>query len=127
MGADRQTASPAISNPFPAPFARRQTGFAPEEIHQVGGVAEAAQFGNWYGVPYRSLVPLKVDNLLVAGRCLSADAEAAGAVRVMPPSMAMGEAAGTAAAVALESGCSVKEIDVSRLQTLLREAGACIE
>ncbi|MBP5544754.1 MAG: FAD-dependent oxidoreductase [Kiritimatiellae bacterium] len=124
MGADRQTASPAISNPFPAPFARRQTGFAPEEIHQVGGVAEAAQFGNWYGVPYRSLVPLKVDNLLVAGRCLSADAEAAGAVRVMPPSMAMGEAAGTAAALCARGGTAPRNLDPAMLATSLKAQGA---
>ena len=61
------------------------------------------QDGDYYGVPYRCLVPLKVENLLVAGRCLSATSEAAGAVRVMPPVMAMGQAAGTAAALCIRT------------------------
>lgn len=56
--------------------------------------------GEYYGVPYRCLVPLKVENLLVAGRSVSATSEAAGAIRVMPPCMALGQAAGTAAAQA---------------------------
>jgi hypothetical protein len=80
--------------------------------------------GNWYGVPYRSLVPLKVDNLLVAGRCLSADAEAAGAVRVMPPSMAMGEAAGTAAALCARGGTAPRNLDPAMLAASLKAQGA---
>lgn len=58
----------------------------------------------WYGVPYRSLVPEEVDGLLVAGRAISATSDAAGAVRVIPPCMAMGQAAGTAAAIAVRAG-----------------------
>ncbi len=77
--------------------------------------------GNWYGVPYRCLVPLKVDNLLVAGRCLSATSEAAGAVRVMPPSMAMGQAAGTAAALSLKTGATPRSLDPSLLVKKLKE------
>lgn len=77
--------------------------------------------GNWYGVPYRCLVPLKVDNLLVAGRCLSATSEAAGAVRVMPPVMAMGQAAGTAAALCLETGTTPRTLDTANLVARLKE------
>jgi len=80
--------------------------------------------GNWYGVPYRCLVPLKVENLLVAGRCLSATSEAAGAVRVMPPVMAMGQAAGTAAALCIKTGSTPRMLDSSKLVSTLKEQGA---
>ena len=77
----------------------------------------------YYGVPYRSLVPVKVDQLLMAGRCLSADSTAAGAVRVMPPCMAMGQAAGTAAAIAVKTNTVVRKIDVQALRARLKENG----
>ncbi len=76
--------------------------------------------GRWYGVPYRSLLPKEIDNLIAAGRCLSASSDAAGAVRVMPPCMAMGQAAGTAAAIALKAGISPKSIDTKDLITALK-------
>ena len=76
--------------------------------------------GKYYGVPYRSLVPVQIDGLLVAGRCLSADSTAAGAVRVMPPCMAMGQAAGTAAALSLKEGCSVRNLDAAKLKEALK-------
>lgn len=77
--------------------------------------------GKYYGVPYRSLVPVGIDGLLLAGRCLSADSTAAGAVRVMPPCMAMGQAAGTAAALSIKSCCEVRKIDIDKLKLLLKE------
>ena len=61
------------------------------------------------------LLPQGVDNLLVAGRSLSATSDAAGAVRVMPPCMAMGQAAGTAAALAIKGGCGPRDVDVAQL------------
>ena len=79
--------------------------------------------GEWYGVPYRCLVPLKVEGLLVAGRCLSAESEAAGAVRVMPPVMAMGQAAGTAAALCVKSGVAPRALDAAVLVAALRAQG----
>jgi hypothetical protein len=78
------------------------------------------QDGNWYGVPYRCLVPKGVENLLVAGRCVSATSEAAGAIRVMPPCMAMGQAAGAAAALALNDGCTPRALDAAELTAVLR-------
>ncbi len=80
--------------------------------------------GNWYGVPYRCLLPRKIEHLLVAGRCLSSDSEAAGAVRVMPPCMAMGEAAGTAAALCAKSGTAPRNLDFALLAATLKERGA---
>lgn len=79
--------------------------------------------GKYYGIPYRSLVPVKIEGLLLAGRCLSADSTAAGAVRVMPPCMAMGQASGTAAALSVKNGCSVRELDAGLLRETLRENG----
>lgn len=79
--------------------------------------------GKYYGVPYRSLVPQKINGLLVAGRALSADSTAAGAVRVMPPCMAMGQAAGTAAALAVKNATAVRTMDIDILRYELRKNG----
>ena len=79
--------------------------------------------GRWYGVPYRSLVPQRVENLLVAGRALSATSDAAGAVRVMPPCMAMGQAAGVAAALAVKGSTTPRNIDPLQLRKVLLENG----
>ena len=79
--------------------------------------------GDYYGVPYRSLIPKGVEQLLIAGRCVSADSTAAGAIRVMPPCMGMGQAAGTAAALAVKTGSTVRNVDVQTLRTVLKENG----
>ena len=80
--------------------------------------------GDCYGVPYRCLVPKKVDNLLVTGRCVSASSVAAAAIRVMPPAMALGEAAGTAAALCVKSGATPRTLAADGLVARLREQGA---
>ena len=80
--------------------------------------------GDFYGVPFRSLVPVGVEQLLVAGRCVSADSTAAGAIRVMPPCMAIGQAAGTAAALAVRNACPVRKVDTDMLRGVLKENGA---
>lgn len=79
--------------------------------------------GSYYGVPYRSLIAKGVDNLLIAGRCVSADSTAAGAIRVMPPCMGMGQAAGTAAALAVKNGCTVRDVDAQELRGVLKNNG----
>lgn len=79
--------------------------------------------GKYYGIPYRSLVPTKVEQLLLAGRCLSADSTAAGAVRVMPPCMGMGQAAGTAAALAIKNNELVRNCNIKLLQKTLIDNG----
>jgi hypothetical protein len=79
--------------------------------------------GKYYGVPYRSLVPLKIENLLIAGRCVSADSTAACAIRVMPPCMAMGQAAGTAAALSVINNIKPREINTDELRKTLKENG----
>lgn len=78
-------------------------------------------------IPYRALLPKKVQNLIVAGRCLSADQLAHSAVRVMPPCFAMGQAAGVAASMAAKEGISVKKIDLSELREKLQKSGVYFE
>jgi hypothetical protein len=81
--------------------------------------------GQSHGIPYRSLIPIEARNVLVAGRSLSADRAVQGAVRVMPLGFAMGEAAGTAAAIAaLHHKGEVRKVNITTLQQRLREQGA---
>ena len=100
----------------------------PVDIHDPagsgGGSDEKWGTANAYEIPYRILVPRDVDQLLVAGRCASATHEAMAAIRVMPPAFAMGEAAGTAAALAVETGVVPRAIDTGVLQERLLAAGA---
>jgi len=79
---------------------------------------------NTYEIPYRCLVPESIDSLLLAGRCVSATHEALAAIRVMPPSFAMGEASGTAAALASKSGVQPRDVSISVLQAQLLKQGA---
>ena len=79
-----------------------------------------------FDIPYGCLVPKKVNNLLVAGRCMSATHEAIAATRLTPSAMATGQAAGTAAALALTQNTIPKEIDVKELQKQLIADGAVL-
>lgn len=79
-----------------------------------------------YSIPYRSLVPKEYVNLLVAGRCLSATHEAHSAVRIMPTCACLGQAAGTAVAVAFKSNANTHTLDVQELRRVLKENGANI-
>jgi len=97
----------------------------PLEQHRRGDVAWAWIEGRGYHqLPYRCLVAQDVDNLLVAGRCASLTAEAQASVRVSGPCFVMGQAAGTAAALALRAGCAPAAVDVAALQAALRRDGA---
>ena len=80
--------------------------------------------GDCYDIPYRSLLPSRVENLLVAGRCISTTHEAMAAIRVMSTCMAMGEAAGRAAGMAVRERVSPAEISVSNLREQLVAHGA---
>ena len=80
-----------------------------------------------YGIPYRCLLPRGVEGLLVAGRAISGSAEAAGSFRVMATCMATGEAAGTAAALAVREGVAPREVHVGRLRERLLAQGAQID
>ncbi len=80
--------------------------------------------GRGYYTPYRAMLPQGVEQLLVAGRHYSATPDAQKVSREIPPCMAMGEAAGAAAALSLDQGVSVREVDVAAVQRRLREQGA---
>lgn len=99
----------------------------PVDIHSPvdeGGRLEDDETANIYEMPYRMLVPDRLDGVLVAGRSVSATHEALAAIRVMPPSFAMGQAAGTAAALAVATGVQPRAVDIETMQGMLREDGA---
>ncbi len=75
----------------------------------------------WFHVPYRTLVPKDVDNILVAGRCISAEYHALGSVRSQAASMVTGQAVGTAAAISARSNTNPRLVDIAKLQETLRE------
>ncbi|WP_426445842.1 FAD-dependent oxidoreductase [Paenibacillus sp. S-38] len=80
--------------------------------------------GRSHGVPYRSLLPQGLGNLWVAGRAASADRVVQGSLRVMPNCFAMGQAAGTAAALCAAGGLTSREVEILQLQRLLVAQGA---
>jgi hypothetical protein len=74
-----------------------------------------------YEIPYRCLVPQSVEQILVAGRCISADHDAHARSRNMPACMSTGQAAGIAAAIAIEDGVLVRDVSIKKLQQALRD------
>lgn len=80
----------------------------------------------FYSIPYRSLLPKEFDNLLVAGRCISATHEAQSSVRIMPICACLGEAAGTAIGIAKNTNTNTHTLDVKLLQKTLTDNGAQI-
>jgi hypothetical protein len=83
--------------------------------------------GRDYYMPYRSLLPVGIENLLVAGRHYSATPEAQRASREIPPCQVMGQAAGTAAGLALRDKVAPRDVSVRRLQETLVNQGAILE
>ncbi len=99
------------------------------DIHNPAGTGTSHRYfekGEFYSIPYRSLLPKEFDNLLVAGRCASATHEAQASIRIMPICCCMGEAAGVACAVAVNSGKNLHDVDIKKVQSALRENGAAI-
>jgi len=82
--------------------------------------------GRDYYYPYRVMLPLAVENLLVAGRCFSATAEAQKMSREIPPMMVLGQAAGIAAALAARSGSTPRRVDVCELQQAIQSQGGIL-
>lgn len=97
------------------------------DIHDDEGAAgEYVVVDNWYGIPYRALVPEKCDNLLVGGRTISATSEAVSAFRVMPPCFGIGQAAGTAAALCVRENVVPERLSIKTLQSTLVSQGVYI-
>ncbi len=99
---------------------KAQTAF--RDVIGVGG-ASNANHGPWQ-IPYGALLPRKVDNLLAAGRCIDAEIRMADLVRLIPNCWVTGQAAGVAAAVAVQDGCTPRDVQVPKLQKVLREQEA---
>lgn len=97
--------------------------------HPVGMGSEQQKIpeGYHYDIPYRALLPKGVDNLLTAGRCISGSPRAMAAYRVMSIVTAIGEGAGTAAALCIAKKVDPREMDVKLLQDRLVTQGACLE
>jgi hypothetical protein len=93
------------------------------DIHDPKGGDVDFQSMPPYEIPYRCLLPMGVEQILVAGRCISADHEAHARSRNMPACMATGQAAGVAAAIAVEDGVPVRRVPVAKIQAALRDIG----
>jgi len=93
------------------------TDFREEEVKRSG----------YYSLPFRIMVPPINRNLLVAGRCASADEMAFSAMRVMGTTMALGEAAGIGAVLMARDGLTTKDIPVAKVQGILRDRGALVD
>jgi glycine/D-amino acid oxidase-like deaminating enzyme len=102
---------------------------APIEDHHAGGDTEwqYVAAAGVYGLPYRCLLPQEVEGLLVAGRCFSSTHDAHASARSMATCMAMGQAAGTAAALAVAHGATPREVDAGELRERLQRDGALLE
>lgn len=102
-------------------------GAYPMDIHPAKGSGlhfETLGGDRSYEIPYRCLLPVGLDNALVAGRGISASHGAHASTRVMPTTMAIGQAAGTAAALACAGNGGARQVDAGLLRERLRQAGA---
>lgn len=90
-----------------------------------GGVFQ--EVNHYYTIPFRCMVPVECENMLVAGRSICGTSEAAASYRVMPCCIALGQAAGTAAALALKNGGEAADVDIGLLRRTLIEQGAVIK
>lgn len=103
-------------------------GAYPSDIHTPDGglVHRHIRDGRDYHVPYRCLLPAGIDNILVAGRPISADRIAHGSLRVMAQCMAIGQAAGTAAALSVKKGTTPRKLPIADLLSALTSQGAIL-
>ena len=93
------------------------------DIHNPEGSGTSHHYfkpGEWYTIPYRCLIPRGVNNMLVAGRCISTTHEAQASVRIMPIVANIGEAAGVAIGVAAKSHADTRNVEVVQVQRILQ-------
>lgn len=99
------------------------------DIHNPEGAGTSHYYfgdGEWYQIPYRCLIPKALDNMLAAGRCISSTHEAQASYRIMPYCAELGQAAGTAVAVAVKNNTNVRNIDIKQVRHILRNEGFSI-
>jgi glycine/D-amino acid oxidase-like deaminating enzyme len=103
-------------------------GYYPVDLHRSGdgGIVQTVYLpaGDWYGIPYRCIVAQDLDNLLMAGRCISVTHEALGSTRISPVSMALGQAAGVAGALCVRKGMRPADLPAAQVRTELHKQGA---
>jgi ribulose 1,5-bisphosphate synthetase/thiazole synthase len=92
------------------------------DVIGVGG-SDGRDYGEWQ-IPYGALVPVKTDNVLAAGRCICAEIRMADLVRLIPNCFVTGHAAGVAGAVAVEDACRPRDVDINKVQKILRQQEA---
>ena len=103
-------------------------GAHPIDIHATKGSSQVTHFLEQAAyVPYRALIAQNYPNLIVAGRCLSADRKAFASMRVQASCMGTGQAAGVAAAMAAKCSCDVQNVDVEALVARLKQIGAALD
>ena len=105
-------------------------GWYPIDLHVAYGAGKVhfgqPKPGDWYSIPYRCLVARDLDNLMMAGRCISATHEALGSARISPTSMAVGQAAGIAAATAVKTARQPRDVDVEAVRNEIKAQGGML-
>lgn len=104
-------------------------GAYPIDIHDPKGGRTSFQFirdGGSYSIPYRAFLPKNIDNVLVAGRCISANHEANGTTRIMGCVVSQGQAVGTAAALGVAEGVIPRAVDAGLIREKLKKDGAIV-
>jgi len=109
---------------FPVDIHPAAPGRAGLEAHKKFHHANFMGKGESYGIPYRILLPLKVQNLLTCGRCVSTDRNVFASLRVIPGAWITGQAAGAAAALALKNSDTPRSVDPGELRSVLKKQGA---
>jgi len=108
-----------LLTPKPVSHADMESGApVPDVVGYGGGTSKA------WPIPYRALLPEKLDQLLAAGRCIGAEMRMADVVRLIPNCFVTGHAAGAAAALAVQDGCRPRDIEIAKLQKVLRQQEA---
>ena len=108
-----------------------QGRWAHQDIHSGKSTRQGEETTEWrfeliegpYQVPLRSLLPQVIENLIIGGRSIWTDRDVNGTLRGQPMCMATGQAAGVAAALSAKNGVGLRELDVSEIQSVLREQG----
>ncbi|WP_461207358.1 FAD-dependent oxidoreductase [Clostridium sp. DL1XJH146] len=103
----------------------------PIDIHNPNGEGTDSVFmsepGTFYNIPFEIMISGEVDNLFITGRCVSATFEAQAAIRTTPTAGALGHACGVAAAIAAKQNISGKDVNVKKIQKILKEQNAFLE
>ena len=99
----------------------------PIDIHEpASNKTSYKNFSHSYGIPFRVMLPQKIKNLLVTGRAVSTTHKVFSSLRVTAPVMALGQAAGTAAALVIKEQYELSKINIQELQKFLKNSGAIL-